>query len=66
MSMTRRDYVQMAAAIRKEVGNCDDGAAERIATELAWYFKQDNSAFRYSQWFDACGMQTPARFLGAR
>lgn len=56
--MTRKDYVAIAAAIRKEViysGSETTTALKSVADSIADIMKRDNPRFDRSRFIDACG-----------
>jgi hypothetical protein len=54
--MTRKNYQEIADAIKANVSYDDNGIPERIAYDLIPIFKRDNSRFDSYKFLKACGV----------
>jgi len=57
MSMSRKDYENIAAVLDGHRGICDNDTLELVAHGLAEVFRRDNPRFITERFLEACGVE---------
>ena len=57
MSMSRRDYVNIASLLDALRGECDNCTLEEVARGMARIFERDNEHFDRARFLEACGIE---------